>query len=91
MGFTAMIVGGLAAGAVVSKALTPKAPTINMPDPEPMKTDPAADLKTATGAAEQTKKRATAAGAVGSTILTGPQGLGEVTSAQQGKKNLLGY
>jgi hypothetical protein len=91
-GGAAAVAGGVAAGVAISAA-TSKAPTINMPAPPQIDPngDPAAATKKAEGAADQQRKRSAAAGATGSTILTGPGGLGQVSADQQGRKNLLGY
>lgn len=78
------------AGAAVGKA-TSKPPTLPNPAESAPKVDEAAMAKAAEGAAAQQRKRAASASAQGSTILTGPNGLGELPKEQQGSKNLLGY
>ena len=91
MGVSAAIaVASLVGGAVAQKSLAPDIPQMNAP-PAPPAQKPAAVTKSATGAAEQQKKRA--AGAIGrsDTILTGPQGLGELGGENQQVKSLLGY
>lgn len=94
MGVTAAVVGGLAGGMALSKAMTPKPPAAAaLPDPVATapKADPVADLKKAQGASDQQKKRTTAAASSASTILTGPSGLGELPAGTGEKKSLLGY
>jgi hypothetical protein len=102
MGATAAIVGSWLAGggaAAIGRRRCrcgdlgghEQGPTINMPAPPQIDPngDPAAATKKAEGAADQQRKRSAAAGATGSTILTGPGGLGQVSADQQGRKNLL--
>lgn len=89
MGFTALLVGGAAVVGGVAASSMNKPPEIKMP--EAPKIDPVSEAKKAEGSGEQQRKRAAAASAANSTILTGPQGLGEVKPDQQGRKNLLGY
>jgi hypothetical protein len=89
MGITAAIfIGGAIGGAMLADAMKPPTPP-KMPDAP--KLDEAGTVKAGKDAAGQQRKRAAAAAAEGSTILTGAQGLGGLAADQKGTKNLLGY
>lgn len=101
MGISAAVIGGaltsttavaVGAGIVGGMALSnmgKKGGVMQMPMPPGL--DPAGNQRKAEGAEGQQRKRAMAAGATGSTILTGPQGLGDLPDANKSAKNLLGY
>jgi hypothetical protein len=96
MGLEVPLIAALVGGAVVGNKLAPKAPQPPAPPPVPdavAAPEKAEEKLYADGerAAAQQKKRATAAAATGSTILTGSQGLGELGDDNKSKKSLLGY
>lgn len=88
MGFTAAIaLAGLAAGSLAGKAGA-KAPTLNIeqpPAPVDATPKPMADASTAA------RKKVSGAQGIQDTILTGPQGLGNISTANAPVKTLLGY
>lgn len=88
MGFTAAFVAAAVVGGAVASKMN-KPPEMKMPD-APVE-DPVQKEQKAQGAGDAQKKRAAAAAAQASTILTGPKGLGEVAPENQKKQSLLGY
>lgn len=73
-------IGGSGGGGSSPPALAPP----ELPKPEATK-------KKAEGAADQQRKRALAAAGRADTLLTGPQGLGDLAQENKGAKTLLGY
>lgn len=87
-GTAAIAVASIVGGAVLSKAMAPDIPNPGTPEKP-------ADMQGADAEAKkkQGQQRRTAAASSGreGTLLTGPQGLGEVSTANQQKQTLLGY
>ncbi len=87
MGATALIaVAALAAGSAAGNSSS-KMPTLNIEQPP---APPDATPKPADAAATA-KKKVSGAQGIQDTILTGPQGLGNISTANAPVKTLLGY
>lgn len=87
MGFTAAIVAaGALAGAVAGKSGS-KTPSFNIEQPPA----PADATPKPADAAATAKKKVSGAQGIQDTILTGPQGLGGISTANAPVKTLLGY
>ena len=88
-GTAAIVIGGLIAGQVAQKAMAPDIPNPGTPE-KPADMASTADAEARKKQEQQRRTAAASSGREG-TLLTGPQGLGDVAPENAPKKTLLGY